>query len=322
MRILVTGTSGLLGAALLRRLIESPTSRGDEAVEIIALSRTPLGEHPLRKWESATLQFYHTPTLSNYEALPVEITHSSIDAIIHCGALSSPLACHHNQLEAWNSNAESARTLATLAATTGAYLTYVSTDLVFEGASDDQIPLTESIEPSPLSIYARSKRLGEEYSLQLGRKASVIRIPLLLGRSLSSSGGALGWMITTLSKGENLYSFEDEFRTPLSVEDAVTILVAVMERQLSGIWHASASERFSRYQLGLLVAEIWGLNSELVVPSKRSDLAGPVPRPRDVSLDARALNRELAFTPTPIRTALTMAKNVDSFTTLDRPSEP
>lgn len=312
MRIVLTGTSGLLGAALLKRLCENPEQITDTNLEVLALSRTPLTHHPLRARIASRVSIIFTPSLDTIEALPAEVTRAPLDAIIHCGALSSPMACHHNPHEAQRSNAESARTMASLASLTGAHLVYVSTDLIFEGAEEVHIPLTEDAPPSPLSVYARSKYDGEIHTLALGSRGAVVRVPLLLGRSPSSSGGSLSWMIETLTRGDKLLSFSDEFRTPLSVDDAVTLLTQASKLRLSGVWHASAGERLSRYQLALLVAEIWGKSPTLVVPSNRGDMQSPVPRPRDVSLANAALLKATGVQPATIRDSLISIRERES----------
>ncbi|MGL5133578.1 MAG: sugar nucleotide-binding protein, partial [Planktothrix sp.] len=53
-----------------------------------------------------------------------------------------------------------------------------------------------------------------------------------------------------------------------------------------GILHLGGKERISRYEFGLLMADILDLPKHLIQPCSQSDIKMFAPRPPDVSLDS------------------------------------
>jgi dTDP-4-dehydrorhamnose reductase len=185
-----------------------------------------------------------------------------------------------------------------------AHLLFASTDLVFEGASEcPSGGFDEYATPSPLSVYARTKRLAEQevVGYPLG---AVVRLSLVYGHTLSTSRGALGWIEDGLRTQTPLVLFCDEYRTPLYVEDAARAILGISMRQLTGTWHCGGPERLSRVTFGRLVADVGGFSSDGIVERTRAEVSSQPPRPEDVSLNSARLFNTLAFQPHTVRSGL------------------
>ena len=81
--------------------------------------------------------------------------------------------------------------------------------------------------------------------------------------------------------------FTDEIRTPASVTDVVKGLHLVLDQSVSGIWHLGGPKRLNRYEIGVLIAESFGVSMAALQSDLQVSVQLPTPRPKDVSLDSQ-----------------------------------
>ena len=113
------------------------------------------------------------------------------------------------------------RSLAAVAARTGATLVHYSTDFVFDGA-DRTTPYTEADAPRPQSVYGTSKLVGEWLAATAPR-AYVLRVESLFGGVYVRS--SVDKLVAGLERGEPLRVFADRTLTPSYVADVVEATV-------------------------------------------------------------------------------------------------
>src|SRR3989338_2555692 len=116
-------------------------------------------------------------------------------------------------------NAAGVEHLARAAATAGAVLVHFSTDYVFDGAQ--RAPYVETDAPNPLSVYARSKRAGEEAVQRRCEKYFLIRTCGLYGQAgnRSKGGNFVERMLCLAAEGKPLRVVNDQVLTPTSTRD-------------------------------------------------------------------------------------------------------
>jgi dTDP-4-dehydrorhamnose reductase len=107
-----------------------------------------------------------------------------------------------------------------------------------------------------------------------------------------------------LAAGRTAALFTDEFRTPVDAASVADAVGRILRRGGSGLYHLGGPERLSRYELGIRVARVFGLDASRLVPVRQADVPAPEPRPRDVSLDCGRARRELGWEPRPVDEAL------------------
>lgn len=292
MHVLLTGGAGFLGSAC-RELL-----RQQSEIQVTLL-RSGYGP-PLSE---GSVSYVEAPSSLSSEDLARSLTSRAITHIIHLGALSSPEICERDPERTYHSNVRFTEMLAEYSARIGAHLTTVSTDLVFDGIKPLQRGLTEMDEPSPLSVYSRSKLSAEKATLRETSHA-VIRISLLYGRTSSHSRGVLGWMENAFKEGAALPLFSDEYRTPVHVTDAAHAILALSARSLSGVWHCGGPARLSRVEFGTLVAKALGYDATLIRPTSRLTVTNGPSRPEDVSLNSQKLWGVLGMRPRGVMEAL------------------
>ena len=270
-RLLVTGTSGFLGWHLCR------TAQATWQVEGIYHRHKP----PL---PGVVL---HAVDLTNLDALIPWLESLAPDAVIHTAALSQPNRCEQDPELSYRLNVEVTRVLAQFCGHRAIPLAFTSTDQVFDGQA---APYSEGSTPNPISVYGRHKAEAEVLVQALHPTAAVCRLPLLYGPPSPTAECFLQGFVRTLEAGQPLHLFTDEFRTPAYVEDVAAGLLLALEKA-TGLLHLGGPDRLSRYEFGLRMAEVFGLEQDLILPSKQADVVMPAPRPPDVSS-----NSDRAFT--------------------------
>ncbi len=167
--------------------------------------------------------------------------------------------------------------LASAAASVGARVVLVSSDVVF-GGSDRPYP--EDAATDPVTPYGEAKVAAEEAVLATCPDAVVARTSLILGDGVSQHEQ----LVHTLAAGGAGGLFEDERRCPVHVADLAAALVELAASDLRGILHCAGADAMSRYELGTLIARRDRLDIDALRPTSRAALA--VPGPIDVRLDS------------------------------------
>lgn len=231
---------------------------------------------------------------SNTDFYPCDITDSgklselldklNPDILIHMAAVSALNACEENPEYSYQVNSLSTKYLSEWAAVNNRKLIFTSTDQVFDGKKSFY---TESDGANPLSVYGKQKLEAEEIVLK-DKNGLVLRLPLLLGLGKYHRKGIMHGLIQSLQKGEKVNLFTDEYRTPISAFEVCKVIEWCIQKNLSGLYHVAGKERLSRYDLGLLIADIFELDKELIVATTRSE-AGMEQRPADLSMSVEKL---------------------------------
>lgn len=154
MRFLVTGTKGLLGSELSRWLRD----KGEEVVG------WDLPDHDITQVDR---------TINEMHRVRPEV-------VFHLAAWTDVDGCEKNPGKATAVNTQGAWTVALGAAEVNARMVYLSTDYVFDGT--ESRPYDERDRPNPLSVYGRSKLMGEKAVMRSCGKFYVVRTSGLFGR--------------------------------------------------------------------------------------------------------------------------------------------
>ncbi|MFO7638968.1 MAG: sugar nucleotide-binding protein, partial [bacterium] len=154
MRCLVTGARGMLG----REFVSYLRGQNEEVIQ----------------WD-----------LPDHDVSDIERTINGIhgvgpDVVFHLAAWTDVDGCESDPARATKVNFQGTWAVALAAAETECRLVYVSTDYVFDGQEGK--PYLERDEPNPLSIYGRSKLMGEKAVRRTARRSSIVRTSWLYGR--------------------------------------------------------------------------------------------------------------------------------------------
>ena len=211
-------------------------------------------------------------------AVVAKVSELQPDIIINAAAWTAVDKAESEQYKAELINVIGAKNLAETCNELDAKLIHISTDFVFDGLAG---PYTESDQPNPLSVYARTKVEGENIVQQLeGLRYSIVRTIIVYGKGeqLSRSNLIL-WAKEALEKGEPLQIVDDQFRAPTWADDLAWACVRICELNQQGIFHIAGPETLSIYQIVERVAAFYGLPMQQVSKLSSSTLQQPAKRP-------------------------------------------
>jgi dTDP-4-dehydrorhamnose reductase len=228
----------------------------------------------------------------------------SPELVINAAAFTGVDAAETAPAAAARANAQGPAVLAHACRRTGAWLTHVSTDFVFDGAQSR--PYGPGAHPNPQSVYGRTKAAGEAAVLAtLPQGASVVRTSWLY----SSHGGFAARMLALMRSRARLTVVSDQVGAPTCARGLAAVLWALSARRAGGLWHWCDSGVASWYDFAVAIAEeAAGLGllaaAPAIVPISSADYPTAAVRPHYSVLDKRATERLLGFTAPHWRAAL------------------
>jgi len=266
MKILITGSNGLLGQKLVHLL------RNDRSVELIASSQ---GQNRISEKEG---YFYEEMDISVLEDVQSVISKHQPDAVINTAAMTQVDLCEDLREKCRLLNVASVGFLIAACKSINAHFIQLSTDFVFDGEDG---PYREEDVPNPLSYYAQSKLDAEILVQNSGLQHwSIARTIIIYGvaEQMSRSNIVL-WAMDALQKEEALKIVDDQFRAPTLAEDLAVGCLEIAKRKANGIFHLSGPETMSILNLVHRVARHFNWSSELVKATKSFELKQKAKRP-------------------------------------------
>lgn len=266
-KLLITGASGFLGW----NLCQAATSNWEV-----------YGTYFSHKVEIPNISLFKVD-LRDYQAIAELFETIKPDGIIHTAAASRPNFCQTNPEESYEINVEASINIARLCSEYNIHCAFTSTDLVFDGKN----PVYSETDPvSPICYYGEQKVAAEVKMREITDAIALCRMPLMFGQASPVSPSFIQGMIGNLKADKEVNLFVDEFRTPASATAASAGLLLALEKKVKGILHLGGKEKTSRYDFGLLLADIWQLPQELIKPGKQADVVMVAKRSPDTSLDS------------------------------------
>jgi dTDP-4-dehydrorhamnose reductase len=210
MSIVILGSGGRLGAALLRAY------RAE--FDVIGFNRAQLD-------------------LAKPDAIRGKFHELKFDLLINCAAFTNVDLCESRPEQAFAINAEAPRILAQICAAKSAKLIHFSTDYVFEG--EKRQPYVEDDAAHPISIYGESKRLGEKFVLEASHRHVVVRVSWVFGPDRPSFVDA---MITRAQTEEEIAAISDKWSTPTYTEDVAEMIPRIFDLDAGIVHFANSGE--------------------------------------------------------------------------------
>jgi dTDP-4-dehydrorhamnose reductase len=286
-RLLVTGSSGLLGHTIVE------LAKNDYTV-------IPLHKTKLLHSNSLKLDITHTVEVLN-------ILHKlKPDVVIHTASETNVDKCETEKEHTWKTNVEGTHNLADACKKIGAKLVYISTDYVFDGEKGLYI---EEDKPNPINYYGFTKLEGEKQVIQHCKNYTILRTSVLYGWHPWKQN-FVTWIINALKQNKELTVVEDHYNTPTLADNLAEMVLEAVQKDLRGLYHASGSERISRYEFAKQIAKAFNLDQNLIKPIKMSQLTAWIAkRPKDSSLNTDKIQKQLKTKPLNITEGLNKMKD-------------
>ncbi len=208
MKILVTGVKGQLGYDVCRIL----SARGIEnrGVDIEDFD------------------------ITDQEAVNAYIENYRPDAVIHCSAFTAVDKAEDAEELCKRVNADGARNMAKAAEAVGAKIMYISTDYVFPGTGEQFY--TPDDPTGPLSVYGKTKLMGEDAVRAASDRHFIVRISWVFGKNGNN------FVKTMLRLGETKTDLNvvcDQIGSPTYTYDLSRLLCDMIVTEKYGTYHAT-----------------------------------------------------------------------------------
>ena len=246
MKLLITGASGLLGINLAMEAMREH--------QVVGVDRGKL--------KSAPFQVFHIDLLDR-DALDSVLDKTQPDWLVNCAALTKLERCEQHPEEAMTINVDVPARLANATAERGIRFIHISTDAVFDGEKENAY--TEDDPPHPLGVYSRTKLDGEHATFSENPDAIVARVNFF-GWSLSNRHSLSEFFVNNLIEERNVSGFTDIIFCPILVNISARLLLEMLAKNLSGIYHVVGAQAMSKYQFGVEIARTFGLREDLIYP--------------------------------------------------------
>ncbi len=198
------------------------------------------------------------------------------DVVIHAGAFTNVDECERTPETGYAANTLGTENVALACERVGATMVYVSSCGIFDGKK--AAPYSEFDAPAPLTHYARSKFLGEAATMQHCTKHYVVRPGWLYGGESSHKRNFIeGRRKEAMNKPE-LSSASDKFGSPTYTLDFAHAVMALLESEAYGLYHAANSGTASRLDYVRESLNALGLSNPVnPVTSEAFQRSAPVP---------------------------------------------
>eukprot|EP01132_Coremiostelium_polycephalum_P003098 gene3098-3875_t len=310
-RVLVTGSSGLLGRGIMRVLTSESAKNSGIEVLGLAFSRydTYKDQFPLRKFDLSN------PTDQQLESL---FDSFKPHILIHSAAERKPDICEQQKEKTKQFNVSVTEKLVEISKLKNVLFYLISTDYVFDGKNP---PYFIDSECNPLSYYGTTKRESELVVLAGSKDNVVLRVPILYGQVENLKESAvtvIAEQVIAASKSQHPPAIEIDnwqIRYPTLVDDIGQLLLRMTitsSTNKGGIYQYSGKEEFTKYSMAVEMAKYLGIDPEFIKPSDKPLTGRPQNSKMDVSTtDIFFKNQEPTFTkfvPTGLNTFLAQLK--------------
>ena len=220
MRVIVTGAQGQLGSAMVAAV--------PDGVEVVASARTDMD-------------------LADQSAVSRALERIRPDWIVNCAAYTDVDGAETDGATAMSVNADAVKIFADYCRAANARLMQVSTDCVFDGRSGRAYRPDD--ERGPISMYGRSKSLGEDAA---GADAAIVRVSWLYDAGHSNF---VTRMVELMRDRDVLKVVDDQRGSPGYVPEIVRAMWLLIEAGKDGTLHLCDRGVVSRWEWAVAIAE-------------------------------------------------------------------
>jgi len=257
MRVLILGSTGLLGQDLMRQWsgdkVVGLGSRDVDIRDAAAVRKMVREQHP--EW------------------------------IVLAAAYTDVDGCESNQERAFSVNRDAPVNVAEAARDVGAKLLFVSSDYVFDGKKGSACEIEDA--RNPQSVYGRTKADAEVRLLEVLPGCCIARTSWLFG----AGGKCFPDTILKLAASRPVLDVVDDQRgSPTYSVDLARAIAELCSKNAHGIVHVTNAGECSWFEFAREIVTVAGLATD-VRPTTSEKMARPAPRPTYSVLSATSLHR-------------------------------
>ncbi|WNB17802.1 SDR family oxidoreductase [Marivirga arenosa] len=265
MKILLTGSNGLLG----QKLVKLITEQTDHQLVATARGKNRLPASDLYQFESLDI------TDKNHVLNCIK-THQP-NVVINTAAMTNVDQCETEKEDCWQLNVTAVEYLIEACEQNNSFLLHLSTDFIFDGEDG---PYSEEAEANPVSYYGESKLAAEKLIEGSNIEWAIARTVLVYGiaHDMSRSNIIL-WVKKSLEEGKEIQVVDDQWRTPTLAEDLAQGCLLIAEQKATGIFNISGDDLLTPYEMAIATAEFFKLPTDSMTKTDSTKFKQTAKRP-------------------------------------------
>ncbi|MEQ6121697.1 SDR family oxidoreductase [Reichenbachiella sp. MALMAid0571] len=283
MKILITGSNGLLGQKLVGLLLT-------KGVKVIA---TGIGTD---RTNNNSINYTYTQLdITNQEEVEQVIGHHEPDVVVNTAAMTNVDQCETEKKRCRKLNVDAVRYIVEACETNDTFLIHLSTDFIFDGENG---PYKEGDIANPISFYGESKLDAEEIVIKSKTKWAILRTVLVYGvvPSMSRSNIIL-WVKDSIENKKNIKVVTDQWRTPTLAEDLAMGCYLTAIKKETGIFNISGKDMLTPYDMAIKTANYFNLDQSFIAKADSTTFSQTAKRPAKTGFTIDKAISKLGYEP-------------------------
>jgi len=248
MKVLVTGSKGMLGVDLITQLQK-------ERHNVIGVDIDSLD-------------------ICNLDAVIGTMDECRPDIVINCAGYTDVDRCETDINNAYRVNSIGPKNLAIASNLYDIPLIYIGSDYIFDG--ENHKPYMEGDNINPLNVYGKSKFFGEENIKSLTNKYFILRTQWLYGKH---GENFVKTILSLAEKGSALTVVNDQFGSPTYTKDLANTICEIIKTSSYGTYHVTNSGICSWFEFAKCIMKLAKIEIE-VKPCTSEEFPRPAKRPK------------------------------------------
>lgn len=209
--------------------------------------------------------------------------------VIHAACNAHVDGCEEDQAKAHRVNVVGTENVARACQAEKVKLVFFSSDYIFDGQAG---PYLEEDEPHPINYYGHAKLEGERVIAGKLESFLILRTHGVFGWEEPAKNFVLR-LIANSRQGKIARVPADQLGTPTAADNLADMAWRLISADRSGVYHLAGRDLLDRYSFSLLIAEVFGLDKNLIVAEKTEALGQIAPRPLRAGLRVDKIRAEL-----------------------------
>lgn len=212
---------------------------------------------------------------------------ASCDIVIIAGAISNIDHCETEKDFSYKINVEKTINLMKVLIEGGIKIVFLSTDAVFDGMKGNY---DEEDSINPVNAYGKFKVEAENFLMNNTKNYLIVRLAKNYKRSFTCKS-VFSDILESLLREEEVRLAYDLIGNLTEVTSTVIALYKLLQCNARGVFHVAESIFRSRYEFGILLAEEYGLNKNLIRRVSVDEFSLKAKRASNLSLNVAKFNQ-------------------------------
>jgi len=205
--------------------------------------------------------------------------------------------CELNPKLAYELNVKATNHVVDICKEKNSKMLFFSSEYIFDGKNG---PYTENDAPNPISVYGSHKLEVERYIQENLTDYLILRTTVVFGNEKKRKNFAYK-ILDNLTKGSPVKVPIDQISSPTYAYSLAETAYLLLKNNSRGIFNLVGNDIISRYDFSRMIADVFSLNKDLLIPVKTNELNQKAKRPLKVGLINKKLCREINYNFLPIK---------------------